>query len=40
MTNLDLIRQSYNENACGMPQSGQRKGSDIVKLAELEHLFG
>ena len=23
-----------------MPQSGQKKGSDLVKLAELEYLFG
>ena len=28
------------ENGCGMPQSGQKKGSDLVKLAELEYLFG
>ena len=23
-----------------MPQSGQKNGSDLVKLAELEYLFG
>ena len=31
---------NINENACGMPQSGQKKGLDLVKPAELEYLFG